>query len=171
MDPETNEFVAFHASFFAPYLYYTVLPSSSSPSGPKLVRDPIPGLNAPRMMHDFGVTPTHTLILDFPLSLDILPSIARRSISPTLSYDPSIPSRIGVLPRYAPEQVIWYELERPGGCVFHTVNAWDSSDGGALDMLVSRMGGPALVYAAGALPDPKHSGTDECLLYYCKRQD
>jgi carotenoid cleavage dioxygenase-like enzyme len=159
-------------------------------------------------MHDFGVSRYHTLILDFPLSLQIFPSFSPSKpslsswrnlldlvkhpisalpltwrIRPTLTYSPQSTSRIGVLPRYEPEKARWYTLDRKGGCVFHTVNAWDDEDEAcgdqdqAVNLLVSRMDGDGLVWAAGNIESPTTTSNqheklsdikqDECLLYYC----
>ncbi len=53
------------------------------------------------MMHDFGATSTHTVIIDVPLSLDMVNLVRGK---PILHYDPTQACRFGVLPRYAPEQ-------------------------------------------------------------------
>lgn len=72
-------------------------------------------------MHDFGVSQTHTIILDLPMSLDMMNMIRRRSV---IYFDAEKPSRFGIFPRREPWNVRWYETE---ACfMFHTAATWDT---------------------------------------------
>jgi carotenoid cleavage dioxygenase-like enzyme len=131
------------------------------------------------MMHDFGVSFTHTIIMDLPLSLD--PRNLARNL-PAVSYDPSGRSRFGVFPRWDPEDIRWFETNPC--CIFHTANTWDEaiinpttnqSETAAINMLACRLTSASLVFSAGdiAAPIPKPSSSttypveeEQCRLYY-----
>lgn len=139
---------------------------------------PVPGIRSAKMMHDFGVSSTHTIIMDLPLSLDPL-NLARNK--PVVAYDPTSRSRFGVFPRYHPQKVRWFETKPC--CIFHTANSWTSTDSRAttsppgntmVNMLACRLTSASLVFSAGdiAAPQPIHNipadlqEEDQCRLYY-----
>ncbi|KAK8204864.1 carotenoid oxygenase [Phyllosticta capitalensis] len=158
VDPVTNEMLLYHCTFAPPYVHYSIIPASKSSGAkaqslPKLLNQPVRGVSGGKMMHDFGVSQKHTVILDLPLTLDPLNLLKNR---PTLSYDPSAPSRFGVFPRRNPSQVHWFETS--ACCIFHTANAWDSEekDGNvsAVNLLACRLTSATVVYTAGNLGNP-----------------
>jgi carotenoid cleavage dioxygenase-like enzyme len=136
VDPATNEMIMFHSCFAPPYVQYSVVP----PAGPtsssnidseksaystllpskRIINAAVPGVKSAKMMHDFGVSALHTIIMDLPLSLD--PTNQLRG-APPVSYDPSQPARFGVFPRHSPQSVKWFETD--AACIFHTANSWD----------------------------------------------
>ena len=183
IDPRTQELLLYHMCFEAPYLRVSVippcertkrthLPANATTIKGKAVR----GLKQPKMMHDFGATPTRTVIIDVPLSLDMLNLVRGK---PILHYDPSQPTRFGILPRYAPEQVRWFESTE-ACCVYHTANSWDDDGKFAslsnettrgVNMLGCRLNSATLVYSAGNLLPPSHvlpppNCPEKCQLYY-----
>ncbi|KAK4696808.1 hypothetical protein P7C71_g1166, partial [Lecanoromycetidae sp. Uapishka_2] len=130
------------------------------------------------MMHDFGVSSTHTIIMDLPLSLDPL-NLAKNQ--PVVAYDPTSPSRFGVFPRYQPKDICWFETSPC--CIFHTANSWNStgpktmagsSRSEIVNMLACRLTSPSLVFSAGNLAAPTPikeipahlQEQDQCRLYY-----
>ncbi|KAI7131616.1 carotenoid oxygenase, partial [Hortaea werneckii] len=139
VDPVTGEMMMFHASFAPPYVQYSILPQQGSPT--KISEDPekaalrertrttqkkmlnraVSGVYGAKMMHDFGVSRSHTVIMDLPLSLDPMNQLKGL---PPVAYDSSKPSRFGVFPRWNPENVTWFETD--ACCIFHTANTWDS---------------------------------------------
>ena len=138
----------------------------------------VPGIRSAKMMHDFGVSSGHTIIMDLPLSLDPL-NLAKNK--PVVAYDPNLPSRFGVFPRYEPDKVRWYETN--ACCIFHTANSWDSpifsdelgeQECKSVNMLACRLTSAALVFSAGdlAAPVPTHrlparfQEEEQCRLYY-----
>lgn len=186
VDPVTKELIAFHAVFIKPFCYYSIVPPSRSKlptpqsplSAPRLSM-PVPGVKAPKMMHDFGASRNHTVILDLPLTLD--PSNLVRGV-PVLSYDSRGKSRYGVFPRYRPDLVQWFETNP---CViFHTANCWDTvthtgeMNGANLqqtsvNLLACRLTSASLVFSAGNLPTPavkpvppEYAEEEQCRLYY-----
>lgn len=129
-------------------------------------------------MHDFGVSSTHTIIMDLPLSLDPLNLLKN---VPVVSYDPNGRSRFGVFPRYQPTQVMWFETNPC--CIFHTANSWNSEiatgkpadeNVSVVNLLACRLTSAVLVYSAGDLAAPiplaplsDHQKEEEqCRLYF-----
>ena len=129
-------------------------------------------------MHDFGVSRSHTIIMDLPLSLDPLNLLKNM---PVVSYDPNSRSRFGIFPRYQPHRIRWFETK--SCCIFHTANSWDSTMHDCVtslhqipvvNMLVCRLTSAALVFSAGdlAAPIPLPIAADQiqeeeqCRLYF-----
>ena len=183
VDSKTNELILFHSTFIAPFVHYSVIPSTrNTPLGtqaPRLTTVAVPGVESAKMMHDFGVSLSHTIIMDLPLSLD------PRNLAlgkPAVLYDPSGKSRFGVFPRWNPEAVRWFDTNPC--CIFHTANTWDEvsinsytkvQQTTAVNMLACRLTSAALVYSAGdiAAPIPKATSSvkyaqeeEQCRLYY-----
>ena len=103
-----------------PYLTYRVI-SADGVMGP-----PIPiTIPAPVMMHDFAITANHALFLDLPL-LFSGEEIVKSGFP--FKFDPQLPARFGVLPRYAASEapMKWFEL--PAHFIFHTANAWEEGE-------------------------------------------
>ncbi|CAD0041586.1 unnamed protein product [Aureobasidium pullulans] len=160
VDPTTKEMMLFHSTFFPPYVQYSIIPqaSSRSDSNKGMVQRPVPGITGAKMMHDFGVSLKHTIIMDLPLSLDPL-NLARNK--PVIDYDATKPARFGVFPRHNPEQVKYFETT--ACCIFHTANAWDDFDASGqvetVHLLTCRLTSACLVFSAGniAAPQPTKS--------------
>ena len=184
VDPRTGELILFHSTFAPPYVHYSIIPATKPPTVPqtpletpsRLLNAPIPGIASAKMMHDFGVSFDHTVIMDLPLSLDPLNLAKNR---PVVSYDPSARSRFGVFPRYNPERACWFETD--SCCIFHTANTWDdrvldkrtgATESVAVNMLACRLTSASLVYSAGdiAAPTPIRATVsqeeEQCRLYY-----
>ncbi|KAJ9477761.1 Carotenoid cleavage dioxygenase 1 [Pseudozyma hubeiensis] len=181
VDPRTQELLLYHMCFESPYLRISVISPSRSkrshlPTHAKTIKGKaVRGLKQPKMMHDFGATSTQTVIIDVPLSLDMLNLVRGK---PILHYDPSQPTRFGVMPRYEPEQVRWFESAE-SCCVYHTANSWDDDGKFAscetptrgVNMLGCRLNSATLVYSAGNLLPPSHvlpppNCPEKCQLYY-----
>lgn len=183
VDPNTKELILFHSIFLAPFVNYSIIPcthkTSNTPS--RLINAGVPGIKSPKMMHDFGVSLSHTVIMDLPLSLD--PRNLARNL-PMVSYDPSGKSRFGVFPRWNPSVTRWFETNPC--CIFHTANTWDEittnpankhSQVTAVNMLACRLTSASLVFSAGdiAAPIPKAQSSskytveeEQCRLYFYK---
>lgn len=185
VDPNTQELILYHSTFIPPYVNYSIVQPSHGPSPKEFdqkrtptLNVPIPGITSAKMMHDFGVSSTHTIIMDLPLSLDPL-NLARGQ--PVVAYDPSSRSRFGVFPRYKPQEVCWFETNPC--CIFHTANSWDSLTPNqvsgmppieTVNMLACRLTSASLVFSAGdiAAPVPTHKLTanvaeeEQCRLYF-----
>jgi carotenoid cleavage dioxygenase-like enzyme len=162
VDPKTKEMLMFHACFAPPYVQYSILPKQTA-SGhvvsddaqvqEKMLNAAVPGINGGRMMHDFGVSSSHTVIMDLPLSLDPANQMKGK---PPVTYDSDKPSRFGIFPRRHPEEVRWFETD--ACCIFHTANSWDDLDAAgkpvAVNMLACRLTSATMVFAAGNIAPP-----------------
>ncbi|KAF2477198.1 uncharacterized protein BDR25DRAFT_371206 [Lindgomyces ingoldianus] len=162
VDPWTGEMILFHCTFLPPYVHYSVIPpcyTRSLSQRSKQLNTPVPGCSGGKMMHDFGVSLSHTVILDLPLSLTPFNLFKNE---PVISYKPDKPSRFGVFPRHDPSRVRWFETS--GCCIFHTANTWDEYDAGgvttAVNLLTCRLTSSSLVFSAGNLPLPPQSKQD-----------
>jgi carotenoid cleavage dioxygenase-like enzyme len=163
VDPKTKEMLMFHASFAPPYVQYSVIPQQQRQgrdekcmapnSQQKMVNVGVPGVRGGRMMHDFGVSHSHTVIMDLPLSLDPIMQLKGR---PPVSYDSSKPSRFGVFPRVHPDLVRWFDTD--ACCIFHTANTWDTVDAAGrvtnVNMLACRLTSATVIFAAGNIAPP-----------------
>jgi carotenoid cleavage dioxygenase-like enzyme len=182
VDPLTKDLILFHSTLIAPFVHYSIIPCTHnlpSSTTPRLTNAPIPGIGSAKMMHDFGVSLTHTIIMDLPLSLDPR-NLARNE--PVVSYDPVGRSRFGIFPRWNPSAVRWFETHPC--CIFHTANTWDEVtlnpatkklETTAVNMLACRLTSASLVFSAGDLvaPTPKVVSLpkypledEQCRLYY-----
>ena len=158
VDQDTGEMILFHSTFAPPYVHYSIIPGSTPRSlkctpPPRLLNAPVSGVKSAKMMHDFGVSPTHTIIMDLPLSLDPLNLAKGR---PVVEYDASKSSRFGIFPRRNPSAVRWFETT--ACCIFHTANTWDTMDSSgrtsAVNLLSCRLTSASLVFNAGNLTAP-----------------
>ncbi|KAK4609121.1 Carotenoid 9,10(9',10')-cleavage dioxygenase 1 [Fulvia fulva] len=165
VDPLTKEMLMFHSSFAPPFVQYSIIPQSphaeldSTPlraykaRQDKILNAAVPGVKSAKMMHDFGVSSTHTVIMDLPLSLD---PVNQLKGLPPVTYNSSKPSRFGVFPRRHPEKTQWFETD--ACCIFHTANTWDdsSSAGGVtgVNMLACRLTTATVIFAAGNIAPP-----------------
>lgn len=127
VDPESQEILLFHCTFLPLYVNYSVIPPAyhNSPTSQCFLNfSTLQSLAflAPRL-HDFGVSRTHTIIIDLPLSLDIFSLIKN---NPVISYDCAKPSCFRVFSRRNPTKVRW--LETSACYIFHTAHAWDTED-------------------------------------------
>ena len=184
VDPITKELILYHSTFVPPYVNYSIVSSNYNHSIKSeiqpndLINQPVPGISSAKMMHDFGVSSTHTIIMDLPLSLDPL-NLAKNE--PVVAYDPTSRSRFGVFPRHRPQDVCWFETNPC--CIFHTANSWNSTDPQStklspglemVNMLACRLTSASLVFSAGdlAAPIPTHDipndqqEEEQCRLYY-----
>ncbi|KAH8667592.1 carotenoid oxygenase [Tricladium varicosporioides] len=181
VDPITKELILFHSTFFAPFINYSIIPSTqnASTAQPRLVNVGVPGIQSAKMMHDFGVSFTHTVIMDLPLSLDPR-NLAKNQ--PVLSFNPSGRSRFGVFPRWNPQAIRWFETNPC--CIFHTANTWDDTEydpytqqvnTAAVNMLACRLTSASLIFSAGDIAAPVPLSTaksiyppeeEQCRLYY-----
>lgn len=182
VDPETGELIAFHSFPVNPHVSYSIIPRSGVSTSPRLMSVPVPGMAGPKMMHDFGVSKRHTVIMDMPLSLNPLNLLKGRSV---LSYDGAGKTRFGIFPRYHPERVQWVETNPC--CIFHAANCWDTmseedlniGDGvmeptTTVNLLICRMTSASLIFNAGNLPIPmpkipipaEYHEDEQCRLYY-----
>lgn len=184
VDPQTMEMITFHSTFVPPFINYSIVPSvacfssqeKERPSKEPMINLPVPGVHSAKMMHDFGVSRKHTIIMDLPLSLDPVNLAKNKAV---VAYDPTGRSRFGVFPRHHPELIRWFETK--ACCIFHTANAWESpkpqtEPRGArlVNLLACRMTSDSLVFSAGDVVAPiapqdipnAEREEEQCRLYF-----
>lgn len=120
-------------------------------------------------MHDFGVSATHVVIMDLPLTLDPINMLRGQ---PIIRYNRQLPSRFGVFPRRHPERVRWFETK---ACfIFHTACAWDEpalkpAEGfeiRSVNMVSCRYTNANMLYSMGAIEPIEKEVCDSQLYYY-----
>lgn len=165
VDPVTNDLVLFHCTFAPPYVHYSLIPKTDGPADPatykhgRILNAPVPGCSGGKLMHDFGVSRAHTVILDLPLTLTPF-NLARNK--PVVSYEPEKSARYGVFPRRNPELVRWFETS--GCCIFHTANTWDEYDTNgvvAVNLLACRLTSASMIFSAANIKPPPHPNHKE----------
>nr|WDW19271.1 putative carotenoid oxygenase [Penicillium meliponae] len=174
VDQRTGELISFQSSFMPPYVWYSVIPKTDKEQSRAPLHASVPGISSPKFMHDFGVSPTHTVILDLPMSLD--PTNLLRG-KPIIDFNAHAPSRFGIFPRYNSFLVRWFESDP---CfIFHTAATWDEYDSAVSDasevmgvsMLACRYTGAGALQSMGSrigprLEEDKGSPDDGQLYYY-----
>lgn len=119
IDQRSGEMMAYGYSFQAPFVTYSIIDKTG-----RLVHSTPITIPRSIFMHDFAATENHTLLLDFPITLDVGRAIAG---GPAVAFEPEYGSRIGVMPRYGSDaDVRWFDVKT--GVVIHTANAWDEGD-------------------------------------------
>ncbi|KAE8149551.1 carotenoid oxygenase [Aspergillus avenaceus] len=165
IDHQTGELLLFHSTFIFPFVHYSIVAPGWSAKHAPYLNQPVPGFTSGKLLHDFGVSHKHTVMIDPPLALH--PSNISHN-RPVISYDPHGQTRFGVFPRYCPAQIQWYETDPC--CVLHTVNTWDEAVpwGTRVNLLVCRMNNAAPLYHMGNLDAPPQASSPapECRLYY-----
>ena len=127
VDEVTNEMMFFDYGPKPPYMTYGVV------NGTGVVKHfaeiELPG---PRLPHDLGITKNYSILMDLPLYRSQKALEKGRS---SLIFNPDMPSRFGVLPRYGDNSTIqWFEAEP---CfIYHVINSWDDGDEVVLDCCV-----------------------------------
>nr|WP_062335510.1 carotenoid oxygenase family protein [Herbidospora sakaeratensis] len=132
VDERTGELFWFDYGPKPPFLRYGVV-------GPQGTVEHLVDLDLPgaRLPHDMAITENHAVLMDLPLYQDL---DAARQGRYKLTFDRSLPSRFGVIPkRGRADQIRWFEAKP---CyIYHVVNAWE--EGREIVMDVCRVGRPA----------------------------
>ncbi|KAM3201758.1 hypothetical protein P3L10_029382 [Capsicum annuum] len=116
----TDELVIMGINPLKPYFELGVI----SADGEKLVHKVDLKFNRCILCHEIGVTKRYNVILDFPLTVDIIRLIIGGEL---IKYDKDGYARIGIMPRYGDTTSIkWFEIEPC--CVFHIINCYEDND-------------------------------------------
>ncbi|EGG09838.1 uncharacterized protein MELLADRAFT_95354 [Melampsora larici-populina 98AG31] len=174
VDPINGELVFIGCNIFArPFVTHSVVSHTGHHVS---FKKPIHDVIQPKMMHDFGASHGHTVILDLPLTMDPI-NLLKPGAPPIVHFDRTLSSRFGVLPRYDPTATRWFTASP---ClILHTANTWDSTRSStlrdlglrskesehenyvAVNMLACRFRTAKLVYTAGDLEPPLAEQTDQ----------
>ena len=119
VDPATGEMLFYGNSLFRPSVGYGVISARG-----EFVHNTAIVIPRTAVMHDFAITPRHTIFVDTPLTVSIKRMLRGQ---PLLKFEPEFGARIGVMPRYAEgKEIKWFEVSP---CyVFHTLNAYEDGD-------------------------------------------
>ncbi|EXB58585.1 hypothetical protein L484_008739 [Morus notabilis] len=103
-----------------PYIELGVI----SADGKKLVHRADLKLDRCPFCHDFGVTQRYNVLIDFPVTIDIMRLFQG---GPLIKYDNKGYARIGVMPRYGDgDSIKWFKVEP--NCTFHIFNCFEDGD-------------------------------------------
>lgn len=119
VDAHTGEMMFFDYWNEAPYMSYGVVNAQG-----KLVHQVPIELAGPRLPHDMAITENFSILHDLPL---IHCPDALKNKRHKLKFEPSMPTRLGVIPRFGgATEIRWFEFSP---CfIYHTVNAWEDGD-------------------------------------------
>ncbi|CAK7353226.1 unnamed protein product [Dovyalis caffra] len=118
--PGTGELVVFGVDALKPYMEVGIV----SADGKRLVHKADLKLNRCTLCHDIGVTERYNVIMDFPLTIDIMRLIKG---GPLIKFDKEDYARIGIMPRYGDaDSIRWFEVEP--NCTFHIINCFEEGD-------------------------------------------
>lgn len=127
VDPVTGELYFFGYDFGPVHLRYHVADAAGRLT--KTIEIPTP---APTMMHDFAVTATRVVFMDFPVVFD--PSMIERGHTMPFHWQETLGARIGVMRRDGDgSDLKWIEV--PPCYVYHVFNAYDSGDAIVVDLV------------------------------------
>ena len=127
IDGRTGELLFFGYDFGPVFLrYHTAAPDGT------LVRTLEIAKPHSTMMHDFAVTASRVVFMDFPVVFDL--EMAMRGSGIPFRWRDDVPARLGVLPRDAESDVTtWFEIDP---CfVYHPLNAYDDGSNIVLDVV------------------------------------
>ncbi|CAI8599842.1 unnamed protein product [Vicia faba] len=118
--PITGELVTLGVEPIKPFAVVGVI----SADGKKLVHKVDIKLNRCSLCHDIGVTQRYNVIMDFPLTIDLIRLLRGGQL---IKYDKKEYARIGIMPRYGnSDSIKWFEVEP--NCTFHIINSFEDGD-------------------------------------------
>ncbi|XP_059639104.1 carotenoid dioxygenase carX-like [Cornus florida] len=118
--PGTGDLVIIGVDVMKPYFVLGVI----SADGKKLVHKVDLKFKRCTLCHEIGVTQRYNVIIDFPITLDVVRLIRG---GPLVRYDKEEYARIGVMPRFGDaESVRWFEVAP--SCAFHILNCYEDGD-------------------------------------------
>ncbi len=81
-------------------------------------------LPGPRLPHDMAITENYAIFMDLPV---VFTEQGLRQKVWAIHEDKNLPTRFGILPRYASgKKIRWFEFS---GCyIYHVINAWEEGD-------------------------------------------
>ncbi|KAH7524180.1 hypothetical protein FEM48_Zijuj06G0091800 [Ziziphus jujuba var. spinosa] len=118
--PGTGELVIMGVDATKPFFEVGVL----SADGKELIHKVDIKLNRCSLCHEVGVTQRYIVILDFPLTIDIMRLVGG---GPLIKYNKEGYARIGIMPRYGDaNSICWFKVEP--NCTFHILNSFEDGD-------------------------------------------
>lgn len=119
VDLSTGEFIFFDYALYEPHYSYGIVDKNNQLK--HFTQIDLPG---PRLPHDMAITENYTIFMDLPV---VFTDQGLRNKLWTIHHDEKLPTRFGVLPRYASgDKIRWFEF--PGCYIYHVINAWEEGD-------------------------------------------
>ncbi|MCD7457542.1 dioxygenase [Datura stramonium] len=129
-DPETGEAFAFRYGPIYPFLTYFRI----YPNGTKSRDIPIFSLTRPTFIHDFAITKNYAIFPDIQVGMNPFGLITGGApVGPNLRKVP----RLGVIPRYAMDELEMKWFEVSGFNMMHAINAWEEDDGDTIVVIAT----------------------------------
>ncbi|MDD9941593.1 MAG: carotenoid oxygenase family protein [Myxococcales bacterium] len=127
IDGQTGELIFFGYDVGDVHLRYHVADRSGAIIHSECIDTP-----QPTMMHDFGVTATRVIFMDFPVVFDLdMVALGRRI---PFRWRDDTGARLGVMPRRGTSaEVIWIDI--PPCYVYHPMNAYDDGENIVFDVV------------------------------------
>ncbi|KAJ9702305.1 hypothetical protein PVL29_004176 [Vitis rotundifolia] len=139
-DPRNGELVIMGIDAVKPFFVVGVV----SEDGKKLSHKVDLKFDRATLIHELGITEKYTVIMDFPLTIDINRLIKG---GPLIKYEKEGYARIGVMPRYGnADSVQWFDVEKH--CLFHNFNSFEDGN----EVVIRGCRSPAAI-----IPGPDHS--------------
>ena len=119
VDNTTGEFLFFDYALYEPWYSFGVVDKHNQLQ--HFTQIELPG---PRLPHDMAITESYAILMDLPI---VFTEHGLRKKVWAIHEDRKLPTRFGVLPRYADgNQIKWFEF--PGCYIYHVINAWEEGD-------------------------------------------
>ncbi|CAN4076103.1 unnamed protein product [Withania somnifera] len=128
IDPNTGEAFAFSYGPIPPFLTYFRI----QPNGTKSQDVPIFSMTRPSFVHDFAITKNYVIFPDIQVETNPLGLITGGA--PVSNNSTKVP-RLGVIPRYATNEVEMKWFQVPGFNMIHAINAWEEDDGATIVLI------------------------------------
>ncbi|KAJ9556285.1 hypothetical protein OSB04_010899 [Centaurea solstitialis] len=133
IDPITKETFGFSCSPIPPFLKFFHF----NENGEKQPDVPIFTMTSPTsFLHDFAITKNYAIFSEIQIMMSPMAMIGGGSL---FSVDSKRVPRVGVIPRYAKNELEMKWFEVPGWNTVHSINAWEEDDGDTVVMVATNI--------------------------------
>ncbi|KAJ9556507.1 hypothetical protein OSB04_011121 [Centaurea solstitialis] len=133
IDPITKEAFAFSCTSIPPFLTFFRF----NENGEKQADVPIFSMTNPTsFIHDFAITKNYAIFSEIQITINPIAMIGGGSL---FNLDPKTVPRVGVIPRYAKNELEMKWFEVPGWNTVHSINAWEEDGGDTVIMVGTNM--------------------------------
>ncbi|KAJ9556318.1 hypothetical protein OSB04_010932 [Centaurea solstitialis] len=133
IDPITKETFGFSCSPIPPFLKFFHF----NENGEKQPDVPIFSMTSPTsFLHDFAITKNYAIFSEIQITMSPMAMIGGGSL---FSVDSKRVPKVGVIPRYAKNELEMKWFEVPGWNTVHSINAWEEDDGDTVVMVATNI--------------------------------
>ncbi|KAF3771462.1 putative carotenoid cleavage dioxygenase 4 [Nymphaea thermarum] len=133
VDPVTGEVFAFRYGPIPPFLNYFRI----GVDGTKQPDIPIFSFRQPSFVHNLAITERYTIFPDIQIIMRPLEMFT--GMGPLMGCEARKVPRVGIIPRYATDELEMKWVEVPGLNFVHSVNAWDEKGGQEVVLVVANI--------------------------------